>query len=314
MLKPRALVPGDRVAIVAPASPFDRDRFEQGVAEIKRFGLTPVMTEGVFARRGYVAGDARRRAAALMDAWRDPSIAAVMAARGGYGSAQLLGFLDPDILRGAAKAFIGHSDLTALLVYLTTRCGTVCFHGPMVMNLSRGEAGYDRDSFRRCLMTPAPVGELSSDGLDTVRAGEACGPLLGGTLTQLVASLGTPYAFAPSSGYVLLLDEVGERPYRIDRMLTQLTASGVLARAAGVVCGEFPDCDEQTGGATARGVVAEQLETFAGPVLFGFPTGHTARPALTVPLGVDVRVFGGRRPRLVVTEAATVFMTGTTKG
>ena len=237
MRKPRPLVPGDRVAIVAPASPFDRDRLDQGVAEIERFGLTPVVTEGVFARHGYLAGDARSRAAALTDAWRDPSVAAVMGARGGYGSAQLLPFLDADIARDAAKPFIGHSDLTALLVYLTTLCGTVCFHGPMVVNLSRGEAGYDRDSFRRCLMTPAPVGELTADGLDTFRAGEASGPLLGGTLTQLVASFGTPYAFAPPAGYVLLLDEVAERPYRIDRMLTQLTASGVLARAAAVVCG-----------------------------------------------------------------------------
>ena len=306
MRKPRSLAPGDRVAIVAPGSPFDRDRFDQGVAEIDRFGLIPVVTEGVFARRGYVAGDARSRAAALTDAWRDPSIAAVIGARGGYGSAQLLPFLDLDIVRDATKPFIGHSDLTALLVYLTTLCGTVCFHGPMVLNLSRGEAGYDRDSFRRCLMMPAPVGELTAEGLDTLKAGEASGPLLGGTLTQLVASLGTPYAFDPPSGYILLLDEVGERPYRIDRMLTQLVASGVLARAAAVVCGELPECDEPTGHPTARGVVAELLEAFPGPVLFGFPTGHTAGPALTVPLGVEVRVVGGRRPRLVVTESAVV--------
>ena len=304
MRKPRPLVPGDRVAIVAPASPFDRDRFDQGVAEIERFGLVPVVSEGVFARRGYVAGDAQSRAAALTDAWRDPSIAAIMGARGGYGSAQLLPFLDPDIVRDAAKPFIGHSDLTSLLVYLTTVCGTVCFHGPMILNLSRGEAGYDRDSFRRCLMTRAPVGELTAEDLDTLRVGEASGPLLGGTLTLLAASLGTPYAFAPPSGYVLLLDETGERPYRIDRMLTQLVASGVLARATAVVCGEFPECDEPTNGSTARDVVVELLEAFPGPVLFGFPTGHTAGPALTVPLGVEVRVVGGRRPRFVVSESA----------
>ena len=304
MRKPRPLAPGDRVAIVAPASPFDRDRFDRGVAELERFGLTPVVTEEVFVRSGYVAGDAQHRAVALTDAWRDPSIAAIMGARGGYGSAQLLPFLDPDVVRDAAKPFIGHSDLTALLVYLTTVCGTVCFHGPMVLNLSRGEAGYDRDSLRRCLMTPAPVGELTTEGLDTLRAGEAHGPLLGGTLTQLVASLGTPYAFDPPAGYVLLIDEVGERPYRIDRMLTQLAASGVLARAAAVVCGELPECDEPTGHLTARGVVAEMLAAFPGPVLFGFPTGHTAGPALTVPLGLEVRVVGGRRSRLVVTEAA----------
>jgi muramoyltetrapeptide carboxypeptidase len=153
-------------------------------------------------------------------------------------------------------------------------------------------------------MRPAPVGELSADPVETLRPGETSGPLFGGTLTQLVSSLGTPYAFAPPSGYVLLLDEVGERPYRIDRMVTQLTASGVLARAAAVVCGEFPDCDEPKGEPTARAVVAELLEAFSGPVLFGFPTGHTTRPALTVPLGVEVRVIGSRQPCLVVTESA----------
>lgn len=304
MRKPRCLQPGDQVAIVAPASPFDRDRFEQGVAEIGRLGLTPVITEGVFARQWYLAGDARSRAAALMAAWREPTTAAVMAARGGYGSAQVLPLLDRDDVCGAAKPFIGHSDLTALLVYLTTLCDRVCFHGPMVLNLSRGEAGYDRDSFERCLMRREPVGELPVAGVETVRAGDATGPLLGGTLTQLVASLGTPYAFAPPPGYVLLLDEVNERPYRVDRMLTQLTASGVLARAAAVVCGELPDCDEPAGQPTGRGVVADLLEAFPGPVLFGLPTGHTTGPALTVPLGVAVRVVGGPQPRVVVTESA----------
>ena len=304
MRKARHLEPGDRIAIVAPASPFDSDLFDQGVAEIERWGLMPVVTEGVFARQGYVAGHGRHRAAALMDAWRDPTIAGVMGARGGYGSAQLLPFLDPDSIRGVAKPFIGHSDLTALLVYLTTVCGMVSFHGPMVLDLSRGEAGYDRDSLMRCLMTPAPVGELAADAVDTIRPGEACGPLFGGTLTQLVASLGTPYAFGPPPGHILLLDEVGERPYRIDRMLTQLIASGVVARAAAVVCGEFPDCDDPTEHLTARGVVADLFEAFSGPVLFGFPTGHTDGPALTVPLGVEVRVVGGPRPRVVVTESA----------
>ena len=107
-------------------------------------------------------------------------------------------------------------------------------------------------------------------------------------------------------GYVLLLDEVGERPYRLDRMLTQLMASGVLSKAAGVVCGEFPDCEETSGQSTGRGVVADVLGGFPGPVLFGFPTGHTVGPSLTVPLGIEVRVIGGRRPRLVFTESAVI--------
>jgi muramoyltetrapeptide carboxypeptidase len=130
------------------------------------------------------------------------------------------------------------------------------------------------------------------------------GPLFGGTLTQLVASLGTPFAFAPPAGHVLFLDEVGERPYRIDRMLTQLRQSGVLARAAAVVVGELPRCDEPSGEPTGRGVVADILEDFPGPVLVGFPSGHTAGPTMTLPLGVRCRVVADSRPRLMIEEAA----------
>ncbi|MDE0829719.1 MAG: LD-carboxypeptidase [Vicinamibacterales bacterium] len=306
MRKPRVLSPGDRVALVALASPFDRDRFDAGVREIETLGLCPVVTDGLFARRGYVAGEAQARAAALNAAWADRSIAAVMAARGGYGSAQILPFLDRALFRGLSKAFIGHSDLTALLSYLTCHCDTTCFHGPMVLNLGDGEARYDRASFTRSLMAVEPVGELVPDGLCVVTAGLATGPLLGGTLTQLTASLGTPFAFAPPAGFVLLLDEIGERPYRVDRMLTQLAASGLLSRASGIVCGEFPECDEPHGGPTARDVVADFFETFTGPVVFGFPTGHTRGPALTVPLGVGVTLEAGRRSRLVFTESAVI--------
>ncbi len=303
MRKPRALVSGDRIAIVAPASPFDRDSFQAGVVEIEELGFEPVLTEGVFARRGYLAGDAATRAAALMSAWRDPSVAAVIAARGGYGSAQLLPLLDRDIFLASSKLFIGHSDVTALLGYLTLQCDTTCLHGPMVVNLGSGEPGYDQRSLRRCLMQTDPLGELTTDQLIAFRPGDARGPLLGGTLTQLVASLGTAYAFAPPEGFVLLLDEIGERPYRLDRMLTQLAGSGVLDRAAAIVCGEFPACDEPAGRATARAMLAELLDEFPGPALFGLPTGHTTGPALTVPLGVEVRVVGDSRARVVVTEA-----------
>ena len=305
MVKPPRLEPGNQLAIVAPASPFDHTQFQAGVAEVERLGFKPLMTEGLFDRRaGYLAGDAEHRADVLGAVWRDPSVGAVIGARGGYGSAQLLPWLEQAKARGGCKPFVGHSDLTALLVYLTTHCGLVCFHGPLVVNLASGEAGYDRDSFLRSLTKPEPMGELAAEGMETVRPGQAAGRLLGGTLTQLVASLGTPYAFAPPPGYVLLLDEVGERPYRVDRMLTQLIASGVLGRASAVVCGELPGCDEQTGWPTARGVVADLLAEFPGPVLTGFPTGHTSGAAFTVPLGVTARVVAGPEACLVVTEGA----------
>jgi muramoyltetrapeptide carboxypeptidase len=174
----------------------------------------------------------------------------------------------------------------------------------MVVDFSNGESAYDRESLLRAVTNVGPIGELTADGLEILRPGEATGPMFGGTLTQLVASLGTPHAFAPPPGYVLLLDDVGERPYRIDRMLTQLTASGLLGRAVAVVCGEFPGCDEPTGQATVRAVIDKAFEAFPGPVLFGFPTGHTTGPALTVPLGVETRVIGRRRTSVIVTETA----------
>src|SRR5438552_3672501 len=132
MLKPRALHSGDRLAVVAPASGFDRKEFGQGVEEIKRLGFEPVYEESVFDRLIYVAGAAERRAAALRYAWRDPSIAGVLCARGGYGSGQLLPLLDVEEVRRARKPFVGYSDLTAVLNFLTMSCGMVAFHGPTV--------------------------------------------------------------------------------------------------------------------------------------------------------------------------------------
>lgn len=305
MRKPRALTPGDRLAIVAPASPFAREEFDGGLREIQRLGLVPVYEESVFARQRYVAGPPAVRAAAIHAAWRDPSIAGLIAVRGGYGSAQVLPLLDREEARRACKPFIGYSDLTSVLTFLTLGCGLVAFHGPTLAGrLGRGADGYDEDSFVRTLCRREPAGELAPPGLETIRFGEASGPLLGGTLTQLLASLGTPFAFAPPAGYVLFLDEVGERPYRLDRMVTQLTQTGLLARASAVVIGELPRCDEPSGDPSARAVMADLFADFPGPVLIGFPSGHTTGPAMTLPFGVTARVVGDPRPRLVIEESA----------
>jgi muramoyltetrapeptide carboxypeptidase len=170
--------------------------------------------------------------------------------------------------------------------------------------LSRGAQGYDADSFTRALCSRAPLGELAPDGLESVAAGEAAGPLLGGTLTQLLASLGTPFAFDPPRGYVLFIDEVGERPYRLDREVTQLAQAGLLERAAAVLIGELPNCDEPSGEISGRSVMADLFKRFPGPVVLGFPSGHTTGPAMTLPLGVQCRIVAGDRPRVVIEEPA----------
>lgn len=304
MIKPQRLRSGDRVALVAPASPFKREDLAAGLDEISRLGFEPVYDERVFDRSRFVAGAASTRAELIDAAWRDESVRALIAIRGGYGSAQLLPLIDPRLLKHAAKIFIGYSDITALLCE-HLRHGVICFHGAMVeQRLARGPDGYDRRSFLQAITEPEPLGELTPPGLYALKGGEARGILVGGTLTQLVSLLGTPWAYMPPEGCILFIEDVGERPYRLDRMLTQLAYAGVLARASAVVFGQFPDCDEPGGETLAHHVLQSFSEWFAGPVLAGFPSGHTKGPTWTLPLGVMARVVTAPAPALVIEEAA----------
>ena len=301
---PAALKPGDRIAIVSPASACARAEFDAGVAELRRLGFDPVYDETVFAHEsGYLAGTPELRAGAFLRFWRDPSVRALIAARGGYGSVQLLPLLDRETLRATPKLFIGYSDNTSLLSWLTCQCGIPALHGPMLEGrLSRGSDGYDESSFMALAQGGAGL-TLAPDGLLVMQPGEARGPLHGGTLTQLVASLGTPYAFDPPTGSILFIEDVNERPYRIDRMLTQLRLSGVLARASALVFGEMRSCDEHDGRITTRHAIQRVMKGFNGPLVFGFPSGHTTGPCWTLPLGVNVRLVTSPHPSLIVEEA-----------
>ena len=304
MIKPPALKEGDRIAVVAPASSFARDEFDRGIRELSRLGFEPVFDDRVFATEsGYLAGSADLRAAAFMGYWDDPHVAALMAVRGGFGSVHLLPLLDGAHIRANPKLFIAYSDNTSLLSWLTCGCGVTALHGPMLEGrLAGGAAKYDERSFLALARDGRGL-ELCPDSLVALREGEAAGPLFGGTIANLVASLATPYAFDPPDGCVLFLEDVNERPFRIDRMLTQLRLSGVLGRARAIVFGEMRGCDEPGGVITARQVIERFAADARGPVLFGFPSGHTTGPCWTLPLGVSVRVTTRPKPMLTVQES-----------
>jgi muramoyltetrapeptide carboxypeptidase len=238
-----------------------------------------------------------------MRAWSDPTVAALIAVRGGYGSVQMLPLLDPAVMRRTPKLFVGYSDNTSILSWLTCQCGIAALHGPMLEGrLAKGAEGYHESSLSTLLRDGAGLA-LSPDGAEVVREGGATGPLFGGTLTQLTASLGTPYAFDPPEGCVLFLEDVNERPYKLDRMLTQLSLSGVLARARALVFGEMRGCDEPGAGPSAIDVIRSTAAGFNGPVISGFPSGHTTGPSWTLPLGVRVRVVTTARVSVVVEES-----------
>jgi muramoyltetrapeptide carboxypeptidase len=304
VIKLRRLQSGDRIALVAPASSFPAEEVESGVAELSRLGFEAVYDESLFEKDRFVAGPVATRVAAIHRAWQDSSIAGLIAMRGGYGSAQLLPLLNPELMRAARKALIGYSDITALLTFYN-RQGLTAIHGPMIdRRISKGPSAYDEGSFARVLMQSAPAGELAPSQVDVLREGSASGVLVGGTLTQLVASLGTPWAFAPPDDCVLFLEDIGERPYRIHRMLTQATQAGLFAGARAIVFGEFPNCSEPGGDPALRDVLRDFTSEFRGPVLFNFPSGHTAGATWTLPFGVRAEVVTGPSPAIRILEAA----------
>lgn len=303
MTRPRPLRSGDRVAIVSPASPFDLREFEAGVEELRRLGFDPVWEESVFAREPMVSGPPELRARAFLDALRDPSIRAIVAVRGGYGSAELLPFIDARELAAARTIICGYSDITSLLVHAVCHAGLVAFHGPMLeRRLSRGEAGYDAASFLKAVATAAPMGELKPEGLTVLKPGRAAGMLIGGTLTQITAGLGTPYGIQLDRPAILFLEDINERPYKLRRMLTQLKLSGVLDHVTGIVFGSMTDCEDPA--LTPIDVIAAFFDGFAGPILAGFPSGHGAEPTWTLPFGVQASVSGDAGGRLTIDEAA----------
>ena len=295
--KPAALQPGDLVRVIAPASPLtDPDRLAGGLATLESWGLRVRTREGFNDRRHlFFAGRPEERAAELMEALLDPECKAVLPVRGGYGLQTVLPLLDAQAIRAAAPTIVvGCSDLTALLNWLVQEAGQTCVHGPMVGALAGDRDVPGRDRLRALLFDggkpPAlrPTGDAHSF---CASPGVATGRAVGGSLSLLAATCGTPYQ-VDTRGAVLFIEEVGERPYRVDRTLVQLAQAGLFDHAAGVVFGDFTGCDEPGGKVSWRDAVDRVFRRRPLPVLTGVPFGH-GNPNLAWPLGVRVHLDAG---------------------
>ncbi len=282
-LRPPRLKAGDVVGVVAPASPFDRGAFEKGLAVLAGMGLEVRLAEGLFARRGFLAGDDAQRARQVNDFIHDPDVRAIVCARGGYGSMRILARLDYAALARRPVALTGFSDITALHAAVYARCGLVTFHAPVVTSLGKG-GERSRRSFQAALFSGAAC-VLTAERPQVLRAGTARGPVAGGNLALLAALAGTPY-FPDLRGHILFLEDVTEQPYRIDRMLTQLKLAGCLSGLAGVALGRFDRCGLQE---EVYAVAADAFADAGIPVLGGFEVGHGGEN-LTFPLGLPARL------------------------
>jgi len=291
MLKPRALEPGALVGVVAPASPVGQEFLEHGLAEISRLGFRTKLGRSILARGRYTAGSAGERLGDLMELWEDPQVSAVFCARGGYGALELLERLEAERFRAAPKVFLGSSDATALLLFLTGQAELVSFHGPMVaQQIARGEAAYDRESLLQVLGDRLEARRLSASLAKPLHCGTAEGVLLGGCLSLVASLVGT--RFLPSfRGALLFLEDTGVKPYQIDRMLTQLRLAHCFEGVMGVIFGEMPGCEQHPEqGYRLEEVLSDLTADLKVPVLFGFPSGHSVQPSVTLPLGVRARL------------------------
>jgi muramoyltetrapeptide carboxypeptidase len=279
------LTPGDAVRVVAPSGPVPREEFEAGIAILRR-RYQPIYDPAMIAASdGFLAGPDQQRARELNAALADPGARAVFMARGGYGLLRILPFIDLDAWRAHPKTVIGFSDGTALLA-LAARAGIAAVHGPVITQLPRLPQ-QDIDGLFGLLEKPGPA--LLCDNLEAVVPGRVRGPLVGGNLEVFSRLLGTPFAPDPE-GAILFIEDIGERPYRVDRLLTHLDLAGVFSAAAGVVVGDFVDCKEPESSRfpspTVQDVLHERLGRLAIPVTFGARFGHgdrhVALPAFTL--------------------------------
>ncbi|MBI2876249.1 MAG: LD-carboxypeptidase [Candidatus Tectomicrobia bacterium] len=303
MRKPPALTPGDLIGIVAPAGPFDQGTFERGIAQLQALGFRVTYGPEIFHTYRYLAGRDASRAEQLLRYFTDPEVKAIFCARGGYGSLRLIRRLAPQVIRAHPKIFMGYSDITTLLLYLQFHCSLVAFHGPMVAaDLGRDPSPQTQEHLLRVLGSPQPPGEIWEPTVEVLRKGVASGPLTGGCLTLVALSLGTPFEIQ-TQGAILFLEDVGERPYRIDRMLTYLRLAGKLRGVKGILFGTMEGCAPPEGSPyRLQAVIADALRGLRIPILYNFPAGHGDN-RWVLPFGVRV-TLDGNAGRLILEEGA----------
>lgn len=290
MTKPKHLKPGDRIALIAPASPVDGDKIEQTVESVKFLGLKPVLYPSVTMTHGYLSGPDAVRAADVNNAFADPEIDGIFCVRGGYGVTRILNRIDFEMISNNPKLFLGYSDITGLHVALNQLCNLITLHTTMP---SRGWSTLDPVTF--CSLTenlfcPIPAGPapcIKGEPIETINPGIAAGPVVGGNLSLLVAALGSPYE-VDTKGKILFIEDVDEKNYRVDRDLTSLALAGKFRDCSGIILGTWADVGdpelEPEKNLTLHQIFDEVVKPFGKPTINNFRAGHIY-PQITIPMG-----------------------------
>jgi muramoyltetrapeptide carboxypeptidase len=289
LVKPPALRPGDTIGIVAPASNIKAAELESGCDALRRAGYNPVYNDSIFDRDLYFAGSLDRRVRELEEMFERDDVRAVLCARGGYGANYLLNRLDLKKIRAHPKAFIGYSDVTCLLTHFTDT-GLITFHGPMAAKDWAHDNGVDLESWQSALSQTAPWDVPLNKEARTLIDGTAEGVLYGGCLSIIVASLGTKFQIN-TAGKILFLEDIGTKPYQIDRMLMQLKIGGYLDHVRALIFGEMRDCIQSANqDYTLEDVITRIVGDLNIPVAYGVRSGHVSAGNITLPFGVAAKM------------------------
>ena len=299
--KPARLRPGSRIGVVAPAGCVEPDALFNGIEVIRNRGFEVELPSRILESKGYLAGDERNRADDLISFFERDDINAIFCARGGFGSAQILPHLMLSNFSPDPKIFAGYSDITILLNWLNREFGMVTFHAPMVaMELAHGLNGRSEEAFWDLLTGKRSQWRVELG--EVIRPGKAEGEMMGGCLSVVVTTLGTPYEIE-TDGKLLFLEDVGERPYRIERMLTHLKMARKLDHLAGLVFGDFTNCEAE-GPRNVLQIIGEMFAQAPYPVVTGMPAGHGSEH-ITLPFGVRM-ILDGNIGALSLVESPVV--------
>jgi muramoyltetrapeptide carboxypeptidase len=304
-LKPPALRVGQKIGIIAPASDIKRDLLEKGIAGLRQLGYEPVYLPGILEREIYFAGSLDRRLREFENFLERDDIAALICARGGYGSNYLLERLNFEKFKKHPKIIVGYSDNTSLLTAITDRSGLVTFHGPMVTKDFASTGGLELSSWNNAT-SGTNTWDVPTNNVEILRRGHARGKLYGGCLSMLAASMGTPFEIQ-TDDTILFMEDIAAKPYQIDRMLMQLRLAKKFDRVRGFIFGEMVDCVQPSGqDYTLQQAIMRVLAGFDVPIIYGLPSGHVSGSNITLPIGVQAELIAESSAKLTILEPSTL--------
>jgi len=307
MLKPKALKLGDMIGVVAPSSPTSEANVKLAKQQLEGLGFKVKLAPSCYATHGYLAGKDQLRADDLNNMFADKRIDGIICLRGGYGSPKILNKVDFELIKSNPKVFVGYSDITALHMAMNQISNLVTFHGPMgSSDIAHGLDDFSKNEFLRAIMDTNAMGKISNPvgkDVECLVGGKARGVIIGGNLSLIAATMGTTYEI-DTKGKILFLEEIGEEPYSVDRMLTQLALGGKLKDAVGIILGDWNDCEPKKHDESLSliEVFNEIVVPYGKPTIFDLKAGHCT-PKVTLPFGVNALLDAGEG-KLIIEEGA----------